>query len=55
MLVLNYLKPKNCLPDPLSLCLLSQAIALANNKVTKATKDKKKNVANTRSLAEMST
>ena len=45
MSILNYLKSKNGLPDinsPLSSCLPSQAIALANSKVAKATNDNKK-------------
>ena len=53
MLILMYLKPKNCLPDPngpLSLHLPLQAIALANSHVTKGTNNIKENVANTKSL-----
>ena len=45
MSILNYLKHKNVFPvpnGPLSLCLLSQAIALPNNEVAKPTKDNKK-------------
>ena len=40
MSILNYLKPKSGLPDPIgpsSPCLLSQVIALANSEVAKAT------------------
>ena len=42
MSILNYLKPQNGLPDPngpFSLRLPSQAIALANREVAKATKE----------------
>ena len=45
MSIVSYLKPKNGFPDskgPLSLRLLSQAIALANSEVVKATKDSNK-------------
>ena len=52
MLPLNYLNPKNGLPDlngPLSLRLSSQAIVLANSKVEATRDSNKKNVANTRS------
>lgn len=45
MLILNYLKFENGPPDPISplfLCLPSQAIALANSEVTKATNDSNK-------------
>ena len=45
MSIVSYLKPKNGFPDPkgpLSLCLPSQVIALANSEVAKATKDSNK-------------
>ena len=45
MLILTYFKPKDGLPNPkgpLSLSIPSQAIALANSEVAKATTDKSK-------------
>ena len=53
MLMLKYLKPKICLPDPngpLSLHLPLQAITLANSHITKDTNNIKENVANTKRL-----
>ena len=45
MLILTYLKPKNGLPNskgPLSLSILSQAIALTNSEVAKTNRENKK-------------